>query len=314
VFRAEPDPSPEQVKSIAGENPANPFFTAQYIAYRQAQNCTPWILESMANDGTKAYCTAFMKTGRLRRSLEIPSIPLLTKENSFWQGLIDFCRRKGVSNLMVNSFASTGGKIPFSDSEKFRKARWEFVLNLKSEELFKKMRKGHSYSVKRAQKLGVELRRVRDRQAIDAHARMICASMQRRKDRDEDVSTSVDMSGLTHLVSTGAGDLFQAVLNDQVVSSNMILMAEMAGYNHTAGSSPEGMKCGAAHFLVHEIALTLRDEGKESLNLGGTENYDSGLAAFKTGFGMTTEIFELEAAGFEPIGIGMGFLQRAMER
>ncbi|MEE8529536.1 MAG: hypothetical protein V3S35_02060, partial [Nitrosomonadaceae bacterium] len=59
------------------------------------------------------------------------------------------------------------------------------------------------------------------------------------------------------LIESGAGEIFQAVLASQVVSSNLILMAEKAGYNHTQGTSPEGMDCGAAHFLIHGIACAL---------------------------------------------------------
>jgi len=69
------------------------------------------------------------------------------------------------------------------------------------------------------------------------------------------------------------------VLASQAVSSNLILIAEKDGYNHTQGTSPEGMDCGAAHFLIHGIARALRQEGREVLNLGGTDdpNPESGI-------------------------------------
>ncbi len=114
------------------------------------------------------------------------------------------------------------------------------------------------------------------------------------------------------LIGSGAGEIFQAVLASQVVSSNLILIAEKAGYNHTQGTSPEGMDCGAAHFLIHGIARALRQEGKEVLNLGGTDdpNPESGLVKFKTGFGVTTEKIELETARFMPSSIVSCFLRR----
>lgn len=241
-------------------------------------------------------------------------MPNLPAGELFWQRLIDFCREKGISDLSVNSFCSPGGVIPQLNHEKSRKARWEYVLDLKLPDTLTKMRNGHSYSIKRARKLGVEMRRVRNREGIEAHARLIGISMQRRKDRGEDVTTSVETDNLSRLIESGAGEIFQAVLDGQVVSSNAILIAEKAGYNHTQGTSPQGMNCGAAHFLVHEIACALRDEGKEVFNLGGTDDLDpeSGLVKFKTGFGAATERIELEAATFEPAKLGASLLRRVM--
>jgi len=44
-----------------------------------------------------------------------------------------------------------------------------------------------------------------------------------------------------------------------------MLIAKKAEYSHTQGTIPEDMDCGAAHFLIHGIACTLRQEGKEAL-------------------------------------------------
>lgn len=312
TFRAEPATTPALVREIAALNPANPFYTPQYFAFRRAQGFTPWILINGAHGQAKIYCPAFMKNGRLRCSLEIPSMPDLPVDEPFWEGTMHFCRQKGVSDLSVNSFCSEGGVIPPLHHEKSRKARWEYVIDLKHPDALTKMRKGHSYSVKRARKIGVEMRRVRDAEGVAAHARLIGASMQRRKTRRESVTTSVETNDLMRLTESGAGEIFQAVLDGQVVSSNVILIAEKAGYNHTQGTSPEGMDCGAAHFLVHEVACTLRDEGKEVFNLGGTDDPDpeSGLRKFKTGFGTATEKIELEAARFMPGGAVSCLLRR----
>ncbi len=312
TFTAEPDTA-SLVSEIATLHPTNPFYTSQYISFRRTQGFTPCILIS-DHSQSKICCPAFMKTGRLRCSLEIPSMLHLSADEPFWQGLMDFCRQKGVSDLSINSFSSQGGVIPQLNHEKSRKARWEYVLDLKHPESLTKMRKGHSYSVKRARKMGIEMRRVRDLEGVTAHARLIGISMQRRKDRGENVTTSVEMNNLLRLTESGAGEIFQAVLSGQVVSSNIILMAEKAGYNHTQGSSPQGMECGAAHFLIHEIACVLRNEGKEIFNLGGTDDPDpeSCLRKFQTGFGPVTNTIELEAATFEPGKLGASLLRRSL--
>ncbi|MGH8762474.1 MAG: GNAT family N-acetyltransferase [Nitrosospira sp.] len=314
IFRAEPGTTASLVREIAALNPANPFYTPQYFAFRRTQGFTPWILINGDHARSNVYCPAFMKAGRLRCSLEIPSLPDLPADAPFWEGIMDFCRRKGVSDLSVNSFCSAGGVIPSLHHEESRKSRWEYVLKLSHSEFLKKMSKGHAYRIKRAKKMGVEMRRVRDRQAADAHARLISASMQRRQERGENVTTTAPVESLHQLVDSGAAEIFQAVLDGQVVSSNFILLAEKAGYSHTQGTSPEGMDCGAAHFLIHEIACALRDEEKEVFNLGGTDDPDpeSGLVKFKTGFGTATEKIDLEAARFMPASVASCLLRRLL--
>ncbi len=312
TFEIVSDKAQSYISEAARINPTNPFYTAEYMSYRYAQGFTPWIFVYKDHINQNIYCPAFMKSGRLRRSLEIPSVPHIPVKKSFWPKLINFCRQKGITDLSVNSFCSQGGLIPQLDHETNRKARWEYVLHLKQPDVFMKMRKGHSYSIKRAQKIGVELLRTRDQEAVLEHSRLISTSMQRRKNRGENVTTSASTNDFLQLTKSGAGEIFQAILANKVLSSNLILIAEKAGYNHTQGTSTEGMNCGAAHFLVHEIACALRQENKEILNLGGTNdlNPESGLIKFKTGFGLTTEKIELEAVKFKPSNIVYGQLRR----
>src|SRR5687768_12015113 len=130
TFNAEPGATSSLVWEIAAQNPANPFYTPQYFAFWHTRGFMPWIL-SNGNTEPKVYCPAFMKKGRLRCSLEIPSMPSRPADEPFWEGLIDFCRQQGVSDLSINSFCSNGGIIPPLPREKSRKLRWEYVLNLK---------------------------------------------------------------------------------------------------------------------------------------------------------------------------------------
>lgn len=313
IFATVIDTTSPQIQEVVTLNSHNPFYTSEYIAYRRLQGFTPWLLSNNLTQ-SKTYCLAFMKTGRLRRSVEIPSVPDIPADEPFWQNLINFCHTNGVTALSVNSFCSPGGIIPNLVHEIERKTRWEFALNLKHPDILKKMSKGHAYRIKRAKKTGVEMQRRKDQEAIATHARLISASMQRRKERGENVHASVSIENFSKLIDSGAAEIFCAVAADQILSSNIILLAEKTGYSHTQGTSLEGMECGAAHFLIHEIASTLRDEGKESFNLGGTDdpNPESGLVKFKTGFGAATEQIELQAARFIPNGVISGFLQRML--
>ncbi len=299
------------MSEAAALNPGNPFYTPQYSAYRQEQGFEPWILQYSGN-GPQAVirCSAFMRSGKLKRKLEVPSMPNVDAAHSFWQGLHDFCRKYGVTDLSVYSFGSEGGSIPSFDGEIRRRARWEYLLDLASPDLFRKMRKGHAYSIKKGRKSGLTVRGSHDRDAVKVHQELMESSMERQKDRGKNVSTSVQLQGLQTIVQSGAATVFQALLDGRVVSSNIILMAEKSGYNHTQGTGPEGRECGAAHFLIHEIACMLRDEGKTHFNLGGTDDADSGVNKFKTGFGLSIEERELESAAFKVCGTASSLLRR----
>jgi hypothetical protein len=97
------------------------------------------------------------------------------------------------------------------------------------------------------------------------------------------------------ILQAGAGTLYQAVIGDQVLSSALVLKAARGAYYQSSGTSPDGMACGASHFLVCEIARTLRDEGMELFNLGGADPQNRGLWEFKSGFGAIP--VPLESAG-----------------
>ena len=76
-------------------------------------------------------------------------------------------------------------------------------------------------------------------------------------------------------------------------------MAPEAGYNHTQGTSHEGMDVGAAHWLIRHTAEALLADGKRIFNLGGTDQIDSGLERFKSGFGLSTSRIELESVQYK---------------
>ena len=102
-------------------------------------------------------------------------------------------------------------------------------------------------------------------------------------------------------LQSGAGELFQAIFQGEVVSSDLVLIGTYGVYGESAGTSPLGMSCNAAHLVIYEMAEAFQREGKRTLNLGGCDSPDSGLAKFKAYFGAT--VVELEAAEFETGGV-----------
>ncbi len=295
-------PDKDAIGLLSQAHPENPFYTHEYVAFRLAQGWTPhmlWLDAGYdATGATAVGCTAFGKSGRASRTLEIPSMPDVDADHVFWQELRTLCRKERITDLTVGSFASPGGTIPDLGPVVSRKDRWEYVLDLQQPDLFRKMRKGHAYSIKRGQKAGLVLKRRTDMEACRIHADLINASMERRQQRGENVSTGAQADNFASILDAGAGEIFQAVQDDNVLSSNLILLSDKGGYNHTQGTRPDGMNVGAAQFLIHAIAQSLAADGATLFNIGGTDDPESGLTKFKSGFGKSTRVISLQSAQF----------------
>jgi hypothetical protein len=297
-FYAESAPLQNLYAALAALAPANPFYTPRYIEAKRALGLQPWVLTLRREGQLLAACAAFMKGSFLRRSLEIPSLPLLPDSEMFWEGLQQFCRKTRTASLVVNSNASpasTRFTIPALPGEINRRKRCEYVLALQND-LWQRLVPHHRRNVSRGHKTGLQVRHAVDAQACQEHARLVEASMARRQSRGEAVSTRITAQSFVAYTRHGAGELFQAVRDGKVLSSILILLAERGAYYQSAGTSPAGMACGASHFLVHEITRSLQGRNIELFNFGGAEPQNTGLARFKTGFGAT--VVELEAARF----------------
>src|SRR5262249_1869210 len=218
-FRAESNPSKELSAELVALAPANPFYTYSYIEARRLLGFEPWIFILHYDIGPVCACTAFMSSGYLGRSLEITSLPSVPQGNEFWDNLLQFCSRERVSCLEINSYASAQAIIPTIHGEIGRRTRCEYVLELKTPELWSHLSSNHARNVKRGRRAGVEMRRVIGEEACRQHARLVELSMGRRKGRGESVPEEVNVYGFEAMTNTGAGELYQAFLDDRVVSS-----------------------------------------------------------------------------------------------
>jgi len=294
-FHAEPDPSSEVCATVAALSPENPFHTPAYIEARRLTGFRPWILSLRQHGEWVAACPAFSRSGHLNRSLEIPSWPSLPDGDTFVERLVEFCHRARISCLEINSFASRRVTMPTRlPGETGRRIRFEYLLDVRPLDWWRQLSTNHLRSIKRARKAGLQIQRVADSQGSGKHACLVESSMERRRHRGESVSDHALTQSLLAFTQSGAGELFQAVLRDNVVSSALILLADRGAYLHSAGTSSEGMACGASHYLVHEIANIMRARSMEVLNLGGADRASPGLERFKASFGATT--VSLEAA------------------
>jgi hypothetical protein len=281
---------------MAALSPTNPFVTPAYVASRRGFGGEPWVIGVEEQGRLSAACLAYMRTGHLTRSLEIISLPEWPRPDSFWPELLAFCRKHRVDGLHVHSYGSTTAVIPRLAGERTRTDRCEYVLDLYEGDLAAGLSGDHRRNVARARKNGLTVRRAADREACEAHTTMLVASMDRRQHRGESVPVDIPHEEFVATTTTGAGELFQAIHDDEVVSSVLLLRAAHGAYSQTMGTNTTGMKLGGARLVIVEAARMLKEEGVKILNLGGVSEDNPGLREFKLGFG--ARALNLQAAEF----------------
>jgi hypothetical protein len=265
--------------------PGNPFHTPAYAEARAALGWRPWIVAVRGERGLLSGCPAFVKSGYLSKLVELPSLPSNTPP-TFWEGLLVWCRRQRASRLEVNSFGSQGCDIPALAAEQGRRRRCEYVWDLDGDGPAG-LSTNHARNIKRGRNANLSLRQSGDVAGCEHHVDLMALSMDRRRDRGESVTAArqVQLTEASALVRHGAGRFFQAIAGGTPLSSVLVLLADDGAYYHSAGTAPEGMKVGASHWLIHEIAGVLRASGRRGFNLGGVSERGSGLEQFKSGFG-----------------------------
>ena len=278
--------SKDSVAELSSRLPANVFATAEYFAARRQLHDSVWVLGMRAPDGALRYgAGAFLRNGRINTTMEVTSLPTLGATDPFWSGVREFCAGQGVTLLDLGTFGSdAGGEIPVIGTHYVERERCEFVIDL-SANLVGILGSNHKRNVKRGQKSGLVMQRTRSREGAENHQRLMSLSMNRRRDRGEDIQFTPSPDIIAFL-DTSAGELFQAVQDTTVLSSVLVLRSKSGAYYQTAGTSPEGMSAGASHFLIHNIATELAAEGVTIFNLGGGDAAST-LARFKEGFGAT---------------------------
>lgn len=286
----------ERYKGLAELDPTNPFYTPNYVEARRELGFQPWFLSILHENCLSSGCTAFLKSGRFSKLLEIPSLCSMPEDNTFWNGMLQFCKDKQISELNVNTYASNSVTIPSISTEIERKNRNEHVLFLRNANLWGGLSSNHKRNIKRGIKTNLQMRCTTTLQACEEHARLQQASMLRRNNRGESVPLAIQVRGSFALIESGAGELYQVLHEGKVVSSVLVLKADKGAYYHSAGTSPHGMRIGASHFLVYNIAEALQKDSIEIFNLGGADESAPGLHRFKRGFG-TSEV-KLESAQF----------------
>lgn len=285
-FFVAPMDTPGILQELTEHAPENPFCTPAYFQAMRCLRTEPWIVG--LRDGARLYSGAgmFITRGRLNRLLEIVSLPAAAAFEEFWRGLFHFAAKQGISRLEANSFASSAAIIPVFQQEIERRARCEYIIDLK-EFHPSSMSVNHRRNLRKAGSQGFAVRRSVELDTCREHSQLMGLSQERRRKRGEVIAAKSSVATLMPFLEWGCGELFQAAKENQVFSSILVLRAPKGAYYQSAGTSLEGMSLGASHFLISSLACQLREEGLRVLNLGGAPT-ESTLARFKIGFGSKT--------------------------
>jgi lipid II:glycine glycyltransferase (peptidoglycan interpeptide bridge formation enzyme) len=283
----------ERWTEVARSAPENPFCTSAYAAARQTLGDTPVLLYQSKD--VRTHVPGFVRRGSISARLEIPSLRE-APSSDFLDFLTRFCEAEGICETVLNTFASPTMRIARLPHEMERIERIEYAFDLRLNPTDWKLGSTHRRHVKNAEKNDIKVLRTTSAANVARHIELIGASMRRRQERGERVSVAQDNPEIVSLVQSGSGELFQALMGTEVLSSIFVLRSQKGGYDHSSGTSPAGMDIGASHFLIFSAAKLLQQEGCTVLNLGGTRPEETGLARFKSAFGTTTSEVEMVRA------------------
>ncbi len=287
-FAAELDPPAVLCAELAALAPSNPFLTRSYLTAMRAVGLQPWILGLRENGRLVAACAAFLQSGLLARWLHIPSFPAGTPNEVFWNGLLGWCQQAQVLSLTLNSLASARSEWPPLAGVVTRTTRWEYVLELDRDDPWHGLWESHRQRILEAKQAGLEIRHVKDDDRACREHEGLVRALSKVPAVAPGVSPETTRSrAVRAFTKNNAGGLVQAVGQSRVLASVLVLRAADGAYLHSLGATTEGMAQGAAHFLLRQVAETLRNAGIRKFNLGEADESRAWLETLKAGFSST---------------------------
>jgi len=298
-FKYSVSPTDDEINEVHQITPYTPFHYPPYVKLFSSLGEKPCTLALYDGSDIITGCIGFVTKGFMSGTLEIKTVPEIPYPDIFWDGVLKVCKKLKVWELIVGSSHSIKSEIPHLLGEIERHKRYEYVLDLNSEKLFKSISHGHYERIKKAKKKGLSVMRSTDKISIMNHLNLMKKSMIRRKERGENVIIPNSINFQNLLLESKLGELFQVSKNDSVLSSVLVVKINKHAYTQTSGNSPKGMKIGTSHFLRFELANLLKKEGFIIFNIGGASDDNVGLQKFKEGFGARR--IELESASFSMV-------------
>jgi hypothetical protein len=175
--------------------------------------------------------------------------------------------------------------------------RFEFLLEPGDQDaVFRRMRKGTRYSIRRAERLGVTVARAEDAAGLRDFAELY-RETRNRLTRAKGVNPSTrtaarHVATLEQLTQRDAARLFLAYHEDQPAAGCLFGVFGERAYYLQGGSNEQSRASGAVHLALFRAFEALAAEGVTTVNLGGVSaeaqqpgSLDHGLYEFKRGMG-----------------------------
>ncbi len=277
--------------SGAADDAPIPALFLSITQYKEiAKRHTAWTLSYPRREGGTLTAYAIKTGGRIGGRLAVTFEGPPGDDPDLWPALHAFAATQGASTLFLESIGP-GAALPPFDHETYRDGAEAYVIDLRKDLRYSK---NHIRNIKKAAKNDVTLVEQPLDVAIDTHVTLGALSGDRRRARGETVNHLADHPQTRHYLTTyGNARLYQAAVASTVVSSKLVIRIGDHAFYDTGGSTPEGMKLGASHFLMDVIINDLRTAGYRSLNLGVSTPNRPGLTRFKEGFDADRHAFAL---------------------
>jgi hypothetical protein len=268
----------------------------------------------------------------LIRGLALPSHPFLARRDpdlaaAFLGGCEAWARRLGCARLTLNSFMSGDSPLLPSTHGHVESLRMELVADLRADAdtLWRNLRKDQRERVRRLGREGVVVGQGTTLEDFQDLFTVRDATRRKRWERGQalDVQDSpVFYEGLyRHLAERGAGRLFVARRQGEVVAALFFTTFNRAAYSVFSGSTDEGYRSGAQTGLYWAAVETLKAEGFVELNRGGVpasaqDEADPlhGIYQFKLRLGTTPVLCRSGSKVLSPVREGLARLGRRLHR
>lgn len=227
---------------------------------------------------------AYLKQGRIHRTLEIPSYPAAPSAALIAPVLLDFCQVNRISTAFLSTFAAPISPPDCWPCWSTAVSRSEYIIHLDKDHRAC-FSKPHLRNINKAQKAGVVLDIGSSSEHCAQHLALCRRAAERRVDGSKQLEPVLTAGDFMPFVAEKAGIFVRAVQGSEVLASAFLLLAPKGAYYYSAGGSDEGRSLGAAHFLIARCADYLKERGCVTFNLGGTTANQQGLARFKKEFG-----------------------------
>lgn len=294
-FHVHEDPPIDQLTRLIAQTDW-PCVWSQTFLRGTAPQSSCIVAFSVEQNGALAALAVGTLTRRLLRSrLNFPTYPRLLTSNpniaqTFWQNIKHYCRNQRIETLRVNSFEASTSQTPTLNSLIFRRERTEFCIDLHTERdvIFNNFSSNHRRNIKRALTEPIEFR-IGGEENFDRHLAAFEHTLNRRELRGES-RPHIDEQLCRRLLSSGDGRLMQLYLDDELLSSFLILSTPKRVFYFSGTTSKRGMEIGASHYLMWLAIQESHAMGANVFSLGGVAaGVPAGLTRYKREFG-TREI------------------------